>query len=483
MKSIICSILTLACLMLSTSQTSRAEDFSLLNFIPEILGNNLKPRLIIVNNCDDNAIMMFKVTGNTQWDFLKNQGADTIYTDDINNAGDIYYRFTIPAKGSATTAPQKVLRIPDIGASSGTAYFGVACTPNSNPANPWSQCKLGGVPGTDLLSVATLFEPTFGCSSNIQDRSKCQINRVNSAPLTAVDWFDISTVDGYTLPLKWEIAQATNCSKTMIDGSMFDLASCPSEGSDTISLTGPDQTTYPNTLNTINAGFSLLTQDSENSYYKACVSPGKWVTTQTLGNPANPTGIPLTTDGLGVVPHTSDWYSTAMLCGIAASSASCVCPACGGVQAYKGMNDNNTKSIPLTNFVTRLKEMGYRDGYSWPYDDAAGDMSCNQGGILTITLCPQGGKPYDKNRQWWYNATDKTCGVVDASTPAEAPKFASLFACQRDGIQKYSIVPEQLTSANGLTATVHYCVTDPNGAYNTYAACKAQAQTLNASLE
>lgn len=478
-----CKIILFVCLLLSISPNIQAEDFSLLNFIPEILSKNLKPRLIIVNNCDDNAIMMFKVTGNDQWDFLKNQGADIIYSDYVKHAGDVYYRFTIPAKGSATTAPQKVLDIPEVGASSGTAYFGVACSPNADPTNPWYQCKLGGVPGTDLLSVATLFEPTFGCSNKIQDRSKCQTNRVNSKPLTAVDWFDISTVDGYTLPLKWEIAQATNCTKTMIDGSMFDLASCPSEGSATIDMTASDQSTYSQTLTTINNGFSLLTQDSENSYYKACVSPGKWVTTQTLGSPVNPTAIPLTADGLGVTPHTSDWYSTAMLCGIAASSTSCVCPACGGVQAYKGIDDNYTKSIPLTNFVTRLKEMGYKDGYSWPYDDAAGDMSCDQGGILTITLCPQGGKPYDKSRQWWYNATDQTCGVVDASTPSDAPKFASLFACQRDGIQKYSIVPEALTSANGLTATVKYCVTDKNGAYDTYAACKAQLQTLTDSSQ
>lgn len=485
-QAVLLATLLLAVASLAVSP-ARADD-DILAFIPEILGTctGCQPRLVVVNNCDDNAVALFKVTGNDQWNFLIRQGGQVIYTDYVNSAGDEFIRFNLGARGAANA--QKTFLIPDIGACSGNLSFQIGCSPNTDAANPWYQCQIGDVPGTDLFGANFLFEPTFGCSQAVTNRDPnlCQINLAKpSERLTTTDYLDISAVDAYTVPFKWEVTNPTayNCSQAAIDANMLDLASCPSENNATMTMTSGDQATYASTYAIINtaSGFSLLTSDvtgATGTINKACVSPGKWLTTTQLGNPVNPT-IVAQSSGTSFPASTSDWYSSNSTCGEALTSASCTCPGCGGVQTYQGIPTNYTLSTPLTNYVTRLKEIGYLAGYTWAYDDASGLITCNQGAVSTLTLCPNGGKPYSQSQTWWYDSTSQTCKVVNSNTPGGATQYNSIFQCQQTAIGKYSIVSEALTSQNGLTATVYYCTIDPSGTY-TYSACKTQVQTLNA---
>lgn len=447
-----------------------ADDADILRYIPEILNScpDCKPRLTIVNNCADNAELLWKVTGNPQWDFLVNQGAAVLYTGN-NKTGDKFYKFTLGAQGSANA--QKTFLIPDKGASSGSLYFMLGCTPN--PGSDWDQCEIGGVPFTPFFGALPLYEPTFGCASSITNRSLCAVNRTNQQPLTAIDWFDLSAVDYYALPFNLELVNSASYSCTAstgpltgIDASMLDLASCPSEDSTTMTMTPADQTTYAATyaLMTAQGGFSLLStgSDTSGSYNKVCAASGQWLKTPGIGNPPNTAAMPTNFDTI----NTADWYSAYGQGGVSdLYSTACTSPGCGGPQTYKGILGNYTKSLPQTNYIRRLKEMGYTAAYSWAYDDAAGDMNCQQGVKTVLTLCPKGGAPYSQATRWWYNTASgvNACVFVDGATPGGATQYASLFECQRDGIARYAIFREQLTSHNPnmLSQNIYYCTTHP----------------------
>jgi len=473
-----------------------ADDYDLLLFVPPTLSScpSCKPRLVIVNNCDDNAIASFKVTGNDQWNFLNTQGGNILYSDYVHKAGDKFVQFPLGARGSATAT--KVIRIPDKGAASGNLSFYIDCKPNTDPSNPWNICKIGGNPGTDLLGAAFLFEPTFGCSQAITSSTPwlCQKNPSKpTEPLSTTDYFDISAVNAYQMPFKVEITSGTNCTKTYIDGSMLDLASCPGEDKTTMSLTTADDNsgTYAATKAQIAAGFSLLTSDvtgAAGTYNKACIAPGQWIVSAQLGIPVNPTPM---TNSATTTANTADWYTSDNTCGEAFTSTACICPQCGGPQTYRGMFDNYTLSTPLTNYVTRLKEMGYIAGYTWAYDDYAGGMQCDQGEIITVTLCPAGGKPYAKDNRWWYNTNSSVnaCVAVDSTTPPGTTEYTSLFECQKTAINRYALRYEKLVSqvptAPYNQQPIYYCVTHPatGGGVTTYDydTCKTNASACNAA--
>lgn len=455
----------------------------ILEFLPGFMAHhgNYTPRLTVVNNCADNAELLWKVTGNPQWDFLASQGASVRYTGP-NQTGDKFYVFNLGAQGTASA--QKTFRIPKIGASSGAMSIMIACT--NDPNSDWDDCKIGAQPGEAAFGALPLYEPSFGCAASITDRTKCNVNRTDGTPLTAVDWFDLSAVNSFALPFHLQLISAAsyNCSVDEIDAAMLDLASCPSEGPATMTMTAADQTAYPDTYASINGGFSLLTTDGDVN--KVCASPGTWFSSPGLGNPANTHPFAASESPI----NSFDWYASVGQDGAGLTDPSCTAPGCGGPQTYRGINGDYTQSLPLTNYVKRLKELGYVSGYAWPYDDGAGDINCDQGVKTVLTLCPGGGQPYSQSNQWWYNTDPGTnaCELVDGSTPGAATRYDSLFECQKQGINKYKLIRETLTSQNPSspydTQDIYYCTTYPaTDATTTYGydACQTNADACNAA--
>lgn len=485
------SIVLLLSVFFAVTVECSGQGGDLLEFIPGILGNcpNCAPRLTIVNNCADNVELLWKVTDNRQWDFLLRQGAEKLYTNEATSSGDMFYRFKLGDRGA--TDAQKTFRIPEQGASSGIMYFMMACTPTSGSS--WDTCKIGGVPFTTFFSAVPAYEPTFGCSAAITDRSLCSKNLADNTPLTAVDWFDISAVNYYAIPFQLNLIDSTGYSCNAsgkplsgIDAHMLDLASCPGEDSTTMDMTAADRTAYANTYSVMQSGFSLLSTgtDGTTNYNKVCAAPLSWLSTPGIGNPSQPNAL----TGSDNPINTFDWYGSVGTMGQALTSSSCVSPGCGGPQAYKGMRGDYTHSIPMTNYVKRLKELGYTEAYTWQYDDAAGNINCTQGVKTILTLCPQGGAPYSQSNAWWYDTSVGTnaCVPVDASTPSGVTQYTSLFLCQQQGINRYALIKETLTSQNPSMGSqaIYYCTTYPatdGTTVYTYADCQTNVANCNSA--
>lgn len=72
------------------------------------------------------------------------------------------------------------------------------------------------------------FEATFGCV--LDPPQRCAHNpSAPSEPLGPTDWWDVSQVDGWTLPYKVEIDGDCPSAPKTIDCSKLSLDSCPSE--------------------------------------------------------------------------------------------------------------------------------------------------------------------------------------------------------------------------------------------------------------
>ena len=414
-------------------------------------------RMIIFNNCDDDA-WMFQVPPGLlpeQWAFWENYGTKRYLNPSVPAAG--YWIETKITRGDT-----QYFCIPDKGAPSGKFNFYLGCDDKKDNDTEWGDCIIGSAPGHDLMSVNTVFEPTYGCKyyKKDADNSACATNTAASPykPLDQADWFDIGAVDGFTLPMLLEVTNpdGLKCTRTSTDGSMLDLASCPTETNATLYSTDVDQ------QNKINSGISLVNISSGG--YQACSSPCKWFSNTQLGTPGNPT---LQTQAETAPPvNASCYYCCGNNCFEAEGDPACVCPGCGGWQCVQGPDDGGTTyPVPMTAFVRRLKEMGYK-GYTWAYDDNTGLTNCaNWGAVLKVTLCPGGGKPYDLNRKWKY--------ASGACTPDDSGAYASLYECQTANL-KYSCATETFTDPNNSanTLTYYYCQVDPSGT-QTYAQCSA----------
>lgn len=401
-----------------------------------------------------------------QWDWWKNK-----------------YGEKYEIKGGATA----VFCVPDGGAPGGKFYFRMGCDEKGE------NCILGAPTGA-MAGINTWFEPSFGCKFNKDNKKEkipgCAFNPSanahdfpkfpdcistptleNCPSIGGTDFFDLSTVDGYTIPLFLEV-KGTNCRdnkgpRTTTDASMLDLASCPSDSkatlysgvgkgkcSDTEYTTkqecedkGGTWTTEQQEL--INAGISWLTKDKE--YLQGCVSPCHWFSVTGIGDPEN--SDPTTPS------VTPPWIAANYYCCQGTSGGSG--PQEGASQCVEGPSDGTkTYPITLTNYVKSLKAVGYR-GYTWQYDDFAATMTCDWGTQMNLTLVPNGGVPYDPNTKWAY-ANGKCTGGKKGS-------YDSLLACQQANM-KYTCHPEKYT---GLT--VNYCVVDPQGAM-TWEACQSSCK-------
>ena len=328
--------------------------------------------------------------------------------------------------------------IPDQGAPSGNFSFFIGC-PNNDPFTNQG-CNIGTVVG-DLAGINTLFEPTFGCKPgnttcafNAADAApnypNCQAspNATSCGPLSSNDYFDVSAVDGYTVALQVQVT-GNGCSSSLIDASMLDLASCPSESPTTL---------YPWP---VISGLSLSLLTSSGGINRACVAPYKWLGSGSFGNPTNPSPSMDTTCGpAGCTPYS--YYAAAGCLDDTPGHAAIACPGGSGPQQRVGPTYNGRYAIQNTNWTQQLYAMGYA-GYTSQYDDAVGGQVCDWGATMKVMLCPGNSskEPYDATRQWAFSSGQ--CTISTTGT------YSSLFACLTDPANAV------LFTCDPLTDTAH----------------------------
>ena len=382
----------------------------------------------VENNCTDTVVMqMVPPAVPEQWTWWQDK-----YGQGTNK--DLF---------TLTTGASHNFDVPDCGAPSGNFRFYTGCT-----GSGIDNCKVGS-PSGDLAGVNTLFEPTFGCEPSIHSQAPghCAVNASatktpgcsSATPskcpaLASPDNFDISAVDGYDFPMKIDVIHGSGCNRTSTDASMLDLASCPHENQNTLYSGVSSQE------NIFKQGLSLLTTTAGGDY-RACVAPKLWFDTTTLGDPVNPTQTPCDDESAMC------WYG----CGGPCTDKTD--PSCGGIPCKAGptATHNGTKAINNTNWVTQLYAMGYR-GYTWAYGDGIGLQQCDWGAQIKVTLCPNGGVPYDSSVKWAYSGG--ACSVSNGGS------YDSLFDCQKANM-KFSC------DGSGM------CTVDTGGSGTSYSDCVA----------
>lgn len=419
-------------------------------------GKGFTKRVTIINACGKKAwlYMTYPTVIPAQWDFWQKtcgKEAEVVWTGGKPGAGDKMVRLPLE------TGNPYHFCIPDRGAASGN--FRVFLEPCKKTGD---DCMIGTIAGEDRAGIFTLFEASFGCIPTTA-HDVCAINPAKqSERLTAVDWFDISAVDGFTIPMYLQVTNAhkLTCTRSFTDASMLDMASCPREESSTLhALDTADQ----ELKDAIKNGFSLLTQSDDG--YQCCASPCKWFTGHELGNPTNPIG-PMNPDP-GNTPNTASWYCCAC-CGRSPG------PGTGPKECDQG--PDGVDPISGSGYVHRLKELGLL-GYSWQFDDHTGLMNCTQtktgSATIVLTLCPlkatgalyprpAGSKPYLKTHGWnWVN------GKCTANN--NGGSYKSLFECQKAKMQ-YKCTKVQ--SGENENAVYHnYCLPVETGGQS-YEDCK-----------
>jgi hypothetical protein len=278
--------------------------------------------------------------------------------------------------------------------------------------------------------------------------------------LGSSDFYDVSAVDGFTFPIRVDVVaksadvECTNNSGTIklpakdasVDGSMLDLASCPSEDKGSIYSTNADQ------QGLINGTVSLLTrwnandQPSPDGAPKACVAPYKWFSQGLLGNPLDAYFQPA---GCANGACTSTSYYAAEGCDDTSTERlKYFCPQHSGPQQRVGPHTTVTSPIPNgkysihnTNYVQQLYALGYR-GYTWQFDDGLGLLNCPSTAKIgdpaeftqyTITVCPSGAtKDPSQPTAWVFRPAAGTC---EPSSGGGGTSYSSLLECQQHNMR------------------------------------------------
>ena len=444
-------------------------------------------RLTVLNSCgEDSWLYMTKPAMPEQWEFWKKASGGVDVTDTLVRSPlklGVPYHYCIPDKG----APG--------------GYFKIFMEPCAKTGD---DCIIGASAGVDRVAVNTLFEASFGCMPAI-DKSKCATNPSKPAErLAAADYFDISSVAGYTVPMYMEVTNASKltCDKDASDGSMLDMASCPSEnkpqpdgygttmvavdidpatmtkcmsgqcqGSGFAPCKTDDDCTDGNTQmrTLLDAGFSLLNQGSSSGAtgYQGCAAPQQYLNGHELGTPAktwtSPSGDVMGPMGSAGWPDNTLPFNTACWYGCA-STANAEAPGMGGIECDKGPKQDGSHPKAMTGYVRRLKELGM-NGYAWEYDDFGANHNCAQkspevSAKFLVTLCPgkstkanypwpTGAKPYLTTQGW--NWTNGTCTMVSSGGT-----YDSLVKCQRAHM-KYKCT--KLQAGDDAKPVFHdYCV-------------------------
>ncbi len=427
-------------------------------------------RLTIINNCYDGVYAIITPPADTDSIGLwANIGDVTeIYQDGVNADSGTRYKLAIPNTGSTD------LCIPDAGIPSGNFRFYVGCDgPGPDKGYP-TNCKIGAAPGSVPFGVDTLFEFSGGCSPANTLAGTCTANPSDGTPLDQPDYFDLSDVSGYTIPMSLEVvanSQGQTASDLQCSFSKMvannDLESCPNETKATISTTN-----YANSQLDGN-GISLKLTDNGNTI--ACMSPEQWVEPPGGQNPQNLLPIALSPGISSDTPNVADWYA----CNVKASATAdnhpltCLTPGCGGPQCaigpdgtagdYSMANLASGKGKPYTNYVKMLKATG-NQAYAWQFNDDASTLKCTTWGAkVQLTLCPgtSGQRPY-QNQNWSFSNGE--CNVDSQGT------YDTLVACQREnlGFLCTNEVVQKLDASDAsviVSATLNYCMpVNPNTA-------------------
>lgn len=482
-------------------------------------------RITIKNSCAQDAILYFNaglpITESSNncnnaachWGYQKcpdaNPGCDCSQAGS-NCTWTPFFGEAVPLNGTSfkVVVPhgQSVnLPAPLSGAASGSWLFAYGCTDTTGDFG--TDCPI-----TAQQAVHTKSEFTAGCV--YADTTKCNTNPGSTAtpkgPLVPGDNYDVSTVDGYDLPISFSTVNASTCSFAGAkDGSMLDLASCAKEygynanAPQTFSIMSVEVAHYPSTYNTLSTnpnGISMATRTTVNStqYYSSCTGPCAWYTNTIFGNPPNPAILstgrwnPATNQIDANVAGTSDYYCCANNCGKTActdgvAGCQCVCPGCRGTQCSKGLLGTAKKfAIQYTNYVKQLKAIGW-EGYTWAYDDSVGDVGCGwTAGTatanlpqVTFELCPNGGDPIRTDAAWTYCPAMNKCVAAGQCSGAPQGSYTSLFQCQSTdptAKNKYKIRSDK---ALGNLPTIpdsyfSYCVWDGTAGTLSYTDCVRQ---------
>lgn len=407
-------------------------------------------RVSFYNNCHDNSyIILTPPSDPTAAALWATVGGGFVSID----SGQ-YYR-------TAITAGQTVdLCIPDAGIVSGKFKFYLGCDGTFDSYGFPQNCAIGAAPGHTAFGVDSLFEFTGGCSPANTTAGTCNLNPSDNTPLGGTDYFDLSNVDGYTVPQLLQMVSTGDyqCTYTSML-SVTDLYSCPNENSATI-----DNATYLNSQ--LNGSGISLVLGSLTSPRQACMSTERWIEPPGGENPVNTNPITISPGITTTPPNLADWYAcnTMPQAGADSNPFTCTTPGCGGPQCaigpagtpgdYSMGNIARGKGKPYTNYVKTLKATADQ-AYAWQFNDDASTMSCSTWGAkVLLTTCPgqTGQKPY--NTQKWSYAGGAcnvdTAGTYDTLTACQQANMR--YVCSSEVVQKM-----QAGTTNVLQAQLNYC--------------------------
>jgi hypothetical protein len=212
--------------------------------------------------------------------------------------------------------------------------------------NTGRNCQLGeeGDPPID-----SKLEVTWGCTSFGTDRAQCAAD----STITDTTWWNLSQVDGYTLPYLVKTKESTDPRHDcpLVDCGNLNLASCPKNED----LSAGFERTYPDRKN-----LDLRIFDKNNpKKVIGCIAPCYKL------NFPEPHGL-----GLGD-------------------------PAQDGLSPYccptPPVSPDKCSSGPIerTKYVAAIHKM-CPDVYAYAYDDRGGLHTCGAGAKLELVLCPRG---------------------------------------------------------------------------------------------
>lgn len=160
------------------------------------------PRLTITNGCKSDPLWLANFAFQAPY-----------FPQDLKLPAGATHEFAIPDQGLAATRFWAKWGCDDkgmnckIGDSGGP---GEACSPTAGCAPP----------------IDSKFEATFGCLPG--SKTACAHNPSDpTQPLDAVDWWDVSQVDGWTLPYKVDVVGSCPEAPSTIDCSALSLDACP----------------------------------------------------------------------------------------------------------------------------------------------------------------------------------------------------------------------------------------------------------------
>lgn len=216
----------------------------------------------------------------------------------------------------------------------------------------------GGCPSNGCTApLDTLFEPTWGCSL---EKEKCAVNpsSVTKERLGPTTFFDLSLVDGYSLPMKIYFTDPEQVSRCHVKD--------PTTGKD---INPPSSFSMELTLDDCPLNRQYKPKGGDGKAV-ACMSPCKYLV------------LPIEQGGLGLPDDNIDVKYNC--CTKTVDSPTCV-------KYYNGddMGEPTLDSTRQADAVSYKKTIASKAplAYSFPYDDLRGSINCDVGVKLTVEFC------------------------------------------------------------------------------------------------